>query len=243
MYHNLSGYITDYSSPLPYVVRPLIAKRDQRRSANSLDPAIQLINRDIQRPIRRKWRNFLIPPISLPTRKSLSPFCVNWGERRWNPPPNITISFDGKKPIQLVGGDCSSLQWAIYCLFKIVKRREQSLFCRSISLLCSATKIHGAAPPPEHRGGSGKWLLPACLQTEVGTSPPRPCSLLLLGFNHRKPPSRTTAIAVDISEASDMVSHCLLIEPFTWMACGIHPRQEGMLSIPIALFAFPPGTV
>ena len=49
-----------------------------------------------------------------------------------------------------------------------------------------------------------------------GTPPPQPSSPFLLGwslgFNQRKPPSRTIAIAVDILRAFDMVSHRLLIE-------------------------------
>ena len=47
--------------PLSDVVRPLIAKRDQRRSDNSLDPAIQLLDRDIQWHIRHQPEALLVP--------------------------------------------------------------------------------------------------------------------------------------------------------------------------------------
>ena len=72
---------------------------------------------------------------------------------------------------------------------------------------------------------------------------------LLSGFNQCKPPSRTVAIAVDISKAFDAVSHLFLIEmihcsrlpQLGQMACGVPPRQEDVVPLPPAPLAFPPG--
>ena len=45
-YHIPCGYLRDQCSPLPDVVRPLISERDQRRTDDTLDPVIKLLDRD-----------------------------------------------------------------------------------------------------------------------------------------------------------------------------------------------------
>ena len=48
-HHIPCGYLRYYCGPLPEIVRALISERDQRRLDDPLDPAIQLLDRDIQR--------------------------------------------------------------------------------------------------------------------------------------------------------------------------------------------------
>ena len=95
----------------------------------------------------------------------------------------------------------------------VLPERPGSLLPPHLTALPDSEDI-GAASPPIHRGCTVYTLLPPRLQTEVL------CRLGLLpisvrvvsGFNQRKPPSRTLAIAVDISKEFDTVSHRLLIK-------------------------------
>ena len=94
------GYVRDYSCPLPEVVRPLILERDQRRTDDPLDPAIKLLDRDIQRLIRQdaqdQWRFLLKSSDRATNPKRYWSLLRNLGGKRSNPPPNISIAFDGK---------------------------------------------------------------------------------------------------------------------------------------------------
>ena len=112
----------------------------------------------------------------------------------------------------------------------------------------------GEAPPPVHCGGTGYTALLAWLQLRHSTA----SALLPIyarevsGFNQRKLPSRTIAIAVDISRAFDKVFHRLLIELIhrsrlrhnlvrSFVGCGIPVRQEGLVPPSAAPLAFLPG--
>ena len=55
-HHIICGYVGDYCDPLPDIVRPLIAERDQLRKDDPLDPSIKLLDRDIQRLMWRVLR-------------------------------------------------------------------------------------------------------------------------------------------------------------------------------------------
>ena len=119
--------------------------------------------------------------------------------------------------------------------------REEGCSYRPISLLCLAVKI------------LERLILPVIVET-LGTCPsqhgfkPRHSTASVLlpisatvvsGFNQRKPPSRTTAITVDISKAFDTVSHHLLIEMIhrsrlchnlvRWLVAYLHGRKASCL--------------
>ena len=93
-------YVRNYCSPLPCVVRPLITKRDQRRTDDPLDLAIKLLDRDILRHICQEthdqWRT-LFESSDCPTNPKCywSLLCKLVGNRS-SPPPNISIVFEGK---------------------------------------------------------------------------------------------------------------------------------------------------
>ena len=70
-----------------------------------------------------------------------------------------------------------------------------------------------AVPHTTHRGGPGYSPFTSMASNRGTTSALLPISSrVITGFNERKHPTRTIAIAVDISEAFDTVSHSLLIE-------------------------------
>ena len=71
----------------------------------------------------------------------------------------------------------------------------------------SGSEDIGAAPPPVHRGGTGYTPRHSTASALLPIS-----ARLVSAFNQRKPPSRTIALAVDISNTFDKVSHRLLIE-------------------------------
>ena len=82
--HIPSGYVRDYSGLLPEVVRPLISERDQRRTEDPLDPAIKLLDRDIQQLISQdaqdQWRSLLE---SSDRATNPGPYCASWEVRGW----------------------------------------------------------------------------------------------------------------------------------------------------------------
>ena len=97
---------------------------------------------------------------------------------------------------------------------KVGKPRDQGLFYRPISLLCPAVKLlerllflsfvkalgaHRSQHSFRLRLSTASALLPISAR-------------VVSGFNQRTAPSRTIAIAVDISKLFETVSHCFLVE-------------------------------
>ena len=117
------------------------------------------------------------------------------------------------------------------------KPKDQGSSYRPISLLCPAAKVLERLLLP--------YLVDA-LQTarcQHGFKPHHSTVTALLplttaitqGFNQRKPPSRTIAVAIDISKAFDSVDHCLLLDMVNgtdlnpsiirWLAAYIRGRK------------------
>ena len=100
-HHIPCGYVRDYSGPLPEVVRPLMSERDQRHTDDSLDPAIKLLDQDIQRHIRQEeqdqWRSLLESSDRATDPKRYWSLLRKLGGRSSIPPLNISITFDGKR--------------------------------------------------------------------------------------------------------------------------------------------------
>ena len=96
-----------------------------------------------------------------------------------------------------------------------------------------------AAHSPVHRGGAGHSPFPARLQTKaLHRLGPAPISARVVsGFNQRKPPSRTIAIAVGISKAFDKVSHRLHRDdpPLPIQRWGAKPCSPSLLGCSLAL--------
>ena len=82
------------------VVRPLISLRYQLRTDDPLDPAIKLVDQDIQRHIRQEaqdhWRSLLESSDCSSNPERYWSFLRKLGGMRSSPPPNISIDFDGK---------------------------------------------------------------------------------------------------------------------------------------------------
>ena len=85
-----------------------------------------------------------------------------------------------------------------------------------------------AAPPPVHRGGTGYSPLPAWLKQRHSTT----SALLPISARGtplaKMPPHRDDRPLPTPTE-------------FIKMACGIPLRQQGLVPLPAALLAFPPG--
>ena len=135
-------------------------------------------------------------------------------------------------------------------ILKAGKPREQGRSYHPISLLCPAVKIRERLILPAIVEALGTCLSQHGFNLRDSTdSALLPISARVVsGFNQRKPPSRTITITVDILKAFSNVSHRLLIEMIyrSWlpqsgqMACGVPPRQEGVVPISAALLAIPP---
>ena len=125
------GYVKDYCDPLPEVVRHLISERDQRCTDDPIDPAIKLLERDIQRHIRQEaqdqWRSLLESSDLATNPKHYWSLLANWAARgrtthlisqspsmeKHSSPKAIAIAFNRQY------SDCSAKQdWAIRRLLK-----------------------------------------------------------------------------------------------------------------------------
>ena len=75
-------------------------ERDYCRTDDPLDPAIKLLDRDIQRHIRQEaqdqWRSLLESSDRATNPKRYWSLLRKLGGKRSIPPPNISIAFDGK---------------------------------------------------------------------------------------------------------------------------------------------------
>ena len=104
---------------IPDVVQPLISERDQRRTADPLDPPIKLLDRDIQPHIRQEvqdqWRSLLESSDHVTNPMRYWFLLRKLGGK--NPLPNI-------KHFQ---GDCTSLQQAVHCLFRPTRTGTQNV--------------------------------------------------------------------------------------------------------------------
>ena len=99
-HHIPCGYVGDYCSPLPDVVRPFITEREQRYTDDPLDPAIKLLDQDIQRHIHQEaqdqWRTLLESSHRATNPKRYRSLPHKLGGKRSSPPPNISIAFERK---------------------------------------------------------------------------------------------------------------------------------------------------
>ena len=105
--HNHARSIEGTKGPLPEVVRPLISKRDQHHTEDPLDPCpgpvalpIKLLDQDIQQLIiqdaQDQWRSLLESFDRTTNPKRYWSLLRKLGGKRSNPPPNVSIAFDGK---------------------------------------------------------------------------------------------------------------------------------------------------
>ena len=106
-------------------------ERDQRRINDPLDTTIKLLDRDIQRHIRQEAQDQCRSLLESSDRATNPKRCWSLlrklGGKRSSPPPNISITFDEKNPIQFKR-DCMSLQQTVYCLFCPTRSGHQKVY-------------------------------------------------------------------------------------------------------------------
>ena len=95
------GYVKkDYCDLLPDVVRTLITERDQSHTGAPINPAIKLLERNIQRRIHQEaqdqWRSFLESSDHATNPKRYWSLLRKLGDNRSSPSPNISIAFEEK---------------------------------------------------------------------------------------------------------------------------------------------------
>ena len=99
-HHITCGYVRDYCCPLPKFVRPFISERDQCRTDDPFDPASSCWTGTSSGTSARKrktsgdpcWN----PPTALPIPSATWSLLRKLDGKGSNPPPNISIAFDGK---------------------------------------------------------------------------------------------------------------------------------------------------
>ena len=111
---------------------------------------------------------------------------------------------------------------------------------RPISLLCPASKVLerlilpylSVLPLNDDQHGFRPQRSPTSALLPLATS-------IYRGFNERKPPMRTIAVAIDLSRAFDMVNHNILLEKLSnsplnsnivrWLSAFLHGRHQAVI--------------